>query len=160
MISVSAGHSVLTPTQPVGSGQSQRGSSPGPPHQESCALPLRMFSAVFHDFLYGDGTLPWSRAARQAWFDTWYCVCLAVSFLVCSRSSSEKGGRLPFLPPLLAPTLGWPPRDGLVSAPQLPTPEWPQEERRKTPPRQFFFFWGGGGGGGARSGGIFGGRET
>ena len=91
------------------------------------------------DFLYGDGAPPWSRAARQARFDTWCCVCLAVSFLVRFGSSSEKGG-LPSSPPppLLAPTLGWPPRDGSVSAPQLPTPGWPLEERRETSPRQFF----------------------
>ena len=82
------------------------------------------------DFLYGDGAPPWSRAVLQAWFDTWCCVCLAFSLLVRSRSSSEKGGTPPF-PPLLAPTLGWPPRDGLLSAPQLPTPGWPLEEQRE-----------------------------
>ena len=40
MTFVSAGHILLTvtPTQPVGSGRSQRGSNPGPPHQESRAL--------------------------------------------------------------------------------------------------------------------------
>ena len=58
-------------------------------------------------------------------------------------------------------SLGWPPRDGLVSALKLPTP---LEERRETPPRHFFVcVWGGGGGsegGGARSGGNFGGRGT
>ena len=43
-------------------------------------------------------------------------------------------------PPLLAPTPGWPPRDGLVSPPQLPTPGWPLRERRETPPRQCVFF--------------------
>ena len=51
----------------------------------------------------------------------------------------KKGGRLPY-PPLLAPTPGWPPRGGLVSAPQLPTPGWPLRERRETPPRQCIFF--------------------
>ena len=35
MTSVSAGHIILTPTQPVGSGRPQRESNPGPPHQES-----------------------------------------------------------------------------------------------------------------------------
>ena len=35
MTSVSAGHIILTPTQPVGSGRPQRGSNPGPPDQES-----------------------------------------------------------------------------------------------------------------------------
>ena len=39
MTSVSAGHIILTPTQPLGSGRPQRESSPGPPHQESRALP-------------------------------------------------------------------------------------------------------------------------
>ena len=34
MTSVSAGHIILTPTQPVGSGRPQRESNPGPPHQE------------------------------------------------------------------------------------------------------------------------------
>ena len=38
MTSVSAGHIILTPTQPVGSGRPQRESNPGPPHQESRAL--------------------------------------------------------------------------------------------------------------------------
>ena len=37
MTSVSAGHIILTPTQPVGSGWPQRGSNPGTPHQESRA---------------------------------------------------------------------------------------------------------------------------
>ena len=37
MTSVSAGHTILTPTQPVGSGRPQRESNPGPPHQESRA---------------------------------------------------------------------------------------------------------------------------
>ena len=39
MTSVSAGHIILTPTQPVGSGRPQRESNPGPPYQESRALP-------------------------------------------------------------------------------------------------------------------------
>ena len=39
MTSVSAGHIILTPTQPVGSGRPQRGSNAGPPHPESCVLP-------------------------------------------------------------------------------------------------------------------------
>ena len=34
MTSVSAGHIILTLTQPVGSERSQRGSNPGPPHKE------------------------------------------------------------------------------------------------------------------------------
>ena len=40
MTSVSAGHIILTPTQPVGSGRPLRESNPGLPHQESRALPL------------------------------------------------------------------------------------------------------------------------
>ena len=39
MTSVSAGHIILTPTQPVRSRRPQRESNPGPPHQESYALP-------------------------------------------------------------------------------------------------------------------------
>ena len=42
MTSVSASHIILTPTQPVGSGQPQRESNPGPPHQESRALPTEL----------------------------------------------------------------------------------------------------------------------
>ena len=38
MTSVSARHIILTPTQPVGSGQPQRGSNPVPPDQRSRAL--------------------------------------------------------------------------------------------------------------------------
>ena len=37
--SVSAGHIILTPIQPVGRGRPQRESNPGPPHQELRALP-------------------------------------------------------------------------------------------------------------------------
>ena len=42
MTSVSAGHIILTLTQPVGSGRPQRESNPGPPHQESRALPTEL----------------------------------------------------------------------------------------------------------------------
>ena len=42
MTSISAGHIIPTPTQPVGSAQPQRGSNPGPPHQESRALPTEL----------------------------------------------------------------------------------------------------------------------
>ena len=42
MTSVSAGQIILTPTQPVGSGRPQRESNPGPPHQESRALPTEL----------------------------------------------------------------------------------------------------------------------
>ena len=40
MASVSAGHIILTPTQPVGSGRPQQESNPGPPLQESRALSM------------------------------------------------------------------------------------------------------------------------
>ena len=42
MTSVSAGHIIPTPTQPVGSGRPQRESNPGPPHQESRTLPTEL----------------------------------------------------------------------------------------------------------------------
>ena len=40
--SISAGHIILTPTQPVGSGRPQRESNPGPPQQDSRALPTEL----------------------------------------------------------------------------------------------------------------------
>ena len=42
MTSVSAGHIILTPTQPVGSGRPQRESNSGPLHQESRGLPTEL----------------------------------------------------------------------------------------------------------------------
>ena len=42
MTSISAGHIILTPTQPVRSGRPQRESNPGPSHQESRALPTEL----------------------------------------------------------------------------------------------------------------------
>ena len=42
MTSVSAGHIILTPTQPIGTVGPQLGSMPGPPHQELCALPTEL----------------------------------------------------------------------------------------------------------------------
>ena len=42
MTSVSAGHIILTSTQPVESGRPQQESNPGPPHQESRALPSEL----------------------------------------------------------------------------------------------------------------------
>ena len=39
---VSAGHLILTPSQPVGSGRPQWKSNPGPPHQEPRALPTEL----------------------------------------------------------------------------------------------------------------------
>ena len=42
MISFSAGHIILAPTQPVGSGRPQRESNPGPLHQETLTLPTEL----------------------------------------------------------------------------------------------------------------------
>ena len=39
---VSAGHIIMTPTQPIGSGRPQRDSNPRPPHQESRTLPTEL----------------------------------------------------------------------------------------------------------------------
>ena len=47
MTSVSAGHIIQTPTQPVGSGRPQRESNPVPPHQESRALPQSYRAPLF-----------------------------------------------------------------------------------------------------------------
>ena len=49
MTSVSAGHIILTLTQPVGSGWPQRESNPGPPHQESCALPTELLRPPLYE---------------------------------------------------------------------------------------------------------------
>ena len=53
MTSVSAGHIILTPTHPVGSGWSQQESNPGPPHLESPALLTELPSPAWQapDFL-------------------------------------------------------------------------------------------------------------
>ena len=48
MTSVSVGHIILTPTQPVGSERPQR--DPGPPHQESCALPTAIATQIKRKF--------------------------------------------------------------------------------------------------------------
>ena len=42
MTSFSAGHIILRPTEPVGSGRPQRQSNPRPPHQGSRALPTEL----------------------------------------------------------------------------------------------------------------------
>ena len=42
MTFVSAGHIILTPTQPAWSGRPQRESTPRPPHQDSLALPTEL----------------------------------------------------------------------------------------------------------------------
>ena len=102
-----------------------------------CVDAVLRLLGVFHDVLYGDvaPVRPGSTLGVVS-------VRLSRSLFVPGRHL-KKGGRLPS-PPLLAPTPGWPPRGGLVSAPQLPTPGWPLRERRETPPRQcviFFFFF-------------------
>ena len=114
-----------------------------------CVDAVLRLLGVFHDVLYGDvaPVRPGSTLGVVS-------VRLSRSLFVPGRHL-KKGGRLPS-PPLLAPTPGWPPRGGLVSAPQLPTPGWPLRERRETPPRQcvIFFFVGGGGGGGRAVRGV------
>ena len=105
-----------------------------------CVDAVLRLLGVFHDVLYGDvaPVRPGSTLGVVS-------VRLSRSLFVPGRQL-KKGGSPPFPPPppppLLAPTPGWPPRGGLVSAPQLPTPGWPLRERRETPPRQcgFFFF--------------------
>ena len=42
MTSISTGHIIMTPTQPVRSGRQQRESNPGPSHQELRALPTEL----------------------------------------------------------------------------------------------------------------------
>ena len=54
MTSVSACHIILTPTQPVGSGRPQRGSNPGPPHQESRALPTELLRSPKSEKVKGE----------------------------------------------------------------------------------------------------------
>ena len=71
MTSVSAGHIILTPTQPVGTERPQRGSNPGPPHQGSRALPTELPRPPT-----GDGT-------KQFWGDEMTCRGKDVSLLVC-----------------------------------------------------------------------------
>ena len=52
MTSVSAGHVILTPTQPVGSGRPQRGSNPGPPLQESSSAKFEsIWIDIGNDFI-------------------------------------------------------------------------------------------------------------
>ena len=51
MTSVSAGHIILTPTHPVGSGRPLWESNPGPPHQESRALPLSYRAPVDREWV-------------------------------------------------------------------------------------------------------------
>ena len=62
MTSVSAGHIILTPTQPVGSGRLQRESNPGPPHHSKKLKRLLTFQ-VFYSKL--DGFLGCGRALKM-----------------------------------------------------------------------------------------------
>ena len=67
MTSVSADHIIQTPTQPVGSGRPQRESNPGPPHQESRALP-QSYRAPHADGTQFASSRTLQRAqARGAW---------------------------------------------------------------------------------------------
>ena len=59
MTSVSAGHIILTPTQPVGSGRPQWESNLGPPHQESRALPTKLSRSP--PSLWGQGDIKNSK---------------------------------------------------------------------------------------------------
>ena len=73
MTSVSDGHIILTPTQPVGSGPPQPGSNPEPPHQDPRTLPTELprppkwTTCCFHHealtSTYVSGTRPW----RPSW---------------------------------------------------------------------------------------------
>ena len=56
MTSVSAGHIILSPTQPVGSGRPQWESNPGPPHQESRALPTGATAPPCYDRITSQAT--------------------------------------------------------------------------------------------------------
>ena len=96
MTSVSAGHIILTPTQPVGSGRTQRGSNPRPPHQESRALPTglpRPWIRWNNSFLHKTVNSTWFEApsrsiaayfARSIWptetdvMVSPLCLCVAV----------------------------------------------------------------------------------
>ena len=57
MTSVSAGHIILTPTQAVESGLPQQETNPGPPHQESRALPTEQlrpqYGPAVQDWYWG-----------------------------------------------------------------------------------------------------------
>ena len=46
MLSVSAGHIILTPTQPVGSGRPQRVSNPGTPQQIAAREKTQLITAL------------------------------------------------------------------------------------------------------------------
>ena len=75
MTSVSAGHIILTPTQPVGSGRPQRESNPEPPHQESRALPTEL-------------PRPPPPPPPPSYFDIVWISYSIDSLAVCIRSSS------------------------------------------------------------------------
>ena len=77
MTSLSAGHIILKPTQPVGSGRPQRGLNPGPPHQYLRALSseltrpplLRSYKDINTDAtkteIYFSGTDEWGQKHKM-----------------------------------------------------------------------------------------------
>ena len=112
-----------------------------------------MFSVlgVIKDFLCRDGAPPWRRDAHQACFDT-LVLCLTGSLFPCPFQVVTPPPHLP----LLTSTLGWPPRDGLVSrSPAFHTRVATERAERDATTS---FLGGFGGGGAPRSRGIFGGR--
>ena len=88
MTSVSAGHIILTPTQPVGSGRPQRESNPGPPHQESRAVPgYRSQAPYFRSLVYWYDT-------KIRWNEHLLTSCSVLN-LGCSNSGIEQGTSTP-----------------------------------------------------------------
>ena len=70
LTSVSAGHIILAPTQPVGSARPQRGSNPGPPHEESRTLLTELPRPLI--WRYGGEQLPrifplWTNKVQSMW---------------------------------------------------------------------------------------------
>ena len=99
----------------------------------NCGIRLCVkFSAVLRllgvmaDFLYGDGP-PVRPDSTPGVVSVWLSQSLSVPGRHLKKGVASLSPPPPL--PLLAPTLGWPPRDGLVSSPQLSTPGWPLEER-------------------------------
>ena len=83
MTSISAGHIILTPTQPVGSGRPQRGSNPGPPDQESRALPTELPRPPCLCWMWLILCLPCMNNKHDAiliWFKFWLLFLFFVMF--------------------------------------------------------------------------------
>ena len=76
MTSVSAGHIILTTTQPVGSGRAQRESNPGPPHQESHFLPTELPRPRQLSITH-------THTHTHIYIYICVCVCVCVCELVC-----------------------------------------------------------------------------